>query len=186
MTQTDAELLTLLMELKGNLSQKEAAKLLGMKQSAISQVLAGKHKLSGIGRRFILHLLEEITPTTRPAKPTICLDFDGVIHSYVSGWKGSDEIPDPPVPGTREALAALRQAFNVAIHSARCNDERGYYAVREWLKKYEIPYDELCRQKPAAVMYVDDRAVCFHGDWPETLRAIAAFRWWRDNRGGGA
>lgn len=29
-------------------------------------------------------------------KPILCLDFDGVIHSYASGWKGADVIPDPP------------------------------------------------------------------------------------------
>lgn len=32
-------------------------------------------------------------------KPILCLDFDGVIHSYSSGWKGADVIPDPPVAG---------------------------------------------------------------------------------------
>ena len=28
------------------------------------------------------------------AKPILCLDFDGVIHRYDSGWKGADVIPD--------------------------------------------------------------------------------------------
>ena len=31
-------------------------------------------------------------------KPILCLDFDGVIHSYISGWKGADVIPDPLKP----------------------------------------------------------------------------------------
>ena len=42
--------------------------------------------------------------------PTVVFDFDGVIHSYTSGWKGVANIPDPPVPGIREALADLRAA----------------------------------------------------------------------------
>lgn len=36
--------------------------------------------------------------------PNVVLDFDGVIHAYTSGWKGLTVIPDPPVPGIREAI----------------------------------------------------------------------------------
>jgi hypothetical protein len=43
----------------------------------------------------------ELTATRRIArlmemmmgKPILCLDFDGVLHSYSSGWKGADVIP---------------------------------------------------------------------------------------------
>ena len=53
-------------------------------------------------------------------KPTVVFDFDGVIHSYTSGWKGVAEIPDPPVPGIGEAIAELRQLgggrFDQVLH----------------------------------------------------------------------
>ena len=38
---------------------------------------------------------------------TVCVGFDGVIHSYVSGWRGAAVIPDPAVPGAIAWLNAI-------------------------------------------------------------------------------
>ena len=82
------------------------------------------------------------------ARRTICLDFDGVLHSYRSGWCGAEVIPDPPIHGTREAVARLRQQYRVVIHSARCHSEEGRKAVEGWLQRHEIMVDEVCEHKP--------------------------------------
>src|SRR5215467_12984729 len=37
-------------------------------------------------------------------KKTLCMDLDGVLHSYTSGWGGHEVIADPPVPGAMEFL----------------------------------------------------------------------------------
>ena len=66
-------------------------------------------------------------------KPILCLDFDGVIHSYTSGWKGADVIPDPPVPGAIEFIFRALPHFTVAIYSSRSGQEGGIDAMREWL-----------------------------------------------------
>lgn len=50
---------------------------------------------------------------------TVVLDFDGVIHSYKSGWKGAAIIPDEPVPGIKEVIDELRESFKVVIVSTR-------------------------------------------------------------------
>lgn len=122
--------------------------------------------------------------------PILCLDFDGVIHSYTSGWKGADVIPDPPVPG---AIAFMREAvkhFRVAIFSSRSCQPGGGAAMREWLSRYVLEErlsddEELVwasviewpTEKPAALVTIDDRALTFDGTWP-AIETLLAFKPW--------
>jgi hypothetical protein len=107
---------------------------------------------------------------------TVCLDFDGVLHSYRSGWCGAEVIPDPPIHGTRESVALLRQQYRVVVYSARCHTEDGRRAVQSWLEKHQIVVDEVCEHKPPALVYVDDRAVRFRGNWEDVITEIRQFR----------
>lgn len=65
----------------------------------------------------------------------LCLDFDGVLHSYSSGWRGARSIPDPPVPGAMEFLTAAVEHFDVAVHSSRARYWGGRRAMRIWLQE---------------------------------------------------
>lgn len=107
---------------------------------------------------------------------TICLDFDGVIHSYRSGWCGAEHIPDPPVHGTARAIDRLRKDYRVVIHSSRCATLEGRNAIKAWLAKYEIVVDEVCTHKPPALAYIDDRAIRFRGNWGEMMSELNEFR----------
>jgi len=71
----------------------------------------------------------------REYKPIICLDFDGVIHSYVSGWKGPRNIPDPPVNGAIEFIinTLIEDKYKVAIYSSRSRYLGGRRAMKKWL-----------------------------------------------------
>jgi phosphoglycolate phosphatase-like HAD superfamily hydrolase len=112
---------------------------------------------------------------------TICFDFDGVIHSYVSGWKGADVIPDPPVEGISEVIQELReQGYQVVINSARCGQENGVAAILKYLDENNIRVDKVCLHKPPALMYVDDRAIHFNGNPKDLLKAIKGFKCWLD------
>ncbi len=56
----------------------------------------------------------------------LCIDFDGVLHSYSSGWKGVDTIPDPPVDGAIEWLRALIDdpRFDPQVYSSRSKERK--------------------------------------------------------------
>lgn len=116
-------------------------------------------------------------------KQTVVFDFDGVIHSYRSGWQGPTIIPDSPVCGIKQAIAEIRKAgYEVVVVSTRSATAEGKTAIREWLDKYDIVVDDVCEQKPPAIVYIDDRAICFDGNTKGLLKKIQNFRpWYKTN-----
>ena len=125
-------------------------------------------------------------------KPILCLDFDGVIHSYESGWKGADVIPDPPVPGALQFIAVAIGSFRVAIFSSRSNQPGGLRAMQQWFGYWSVdpvhgmPPNfnhgiwgeiEWPTEKPAAFLTLDDRALTFDGTWP-TMDTLRNFKPW--------
>lgn len=108
-------------------------------------------------------------------KPILCLDFDGVLHSYGSGWMGADIIPDPAVAGAAQFISDAQQHFTVAVHSSRSSQPGGIDAMKRWLHKVIIDagldgsiFDaiEWPTAKPPALITIDDRAIMFDGTWP--------------------
>lgn len=107
----------------------------------------------------------------KPRKLTLCIDFDGVIHSYMTPWQGPLEIPDPPVPGAFEALGAYATFFRVVIYSSRSKDPKFPHACCSWMLKHGADPElfgklEFANEKPAAFLTIDDRAWSFNGTWP--------------------
>lgn len=112
---------------------------------------------------------------------TVAFDFDGVIHSYKSGWRGIDAVPDPPVAGIKQVIDELRElGFEVIIYSTRCSQEAGKSAIKKYLSEHDITVDGLCSDKPPAICYVDDRAVCFDGETDGLVDQICTFRSWTE------
>jgi hypothetical protein len=112
------------------------------------------------------------------SKKNIVFDFDGVIHSYTSGWQGDDVIPDPPVHGIATAIKQIREYYRVVIVSTRCASEKGMKAIAEYLNKHGILVDDVVKEKPPAVCYIDDRAICFDGHADTLLRKVLTFKPW--------
>lgn len=127
------------------------------------------------------------------SRPILCLDWDGVIHSYTSGWKGADVIPDPPVDGAMKFIWDAQDHFKVAIFSSRSNQDGGRAAMQAYLDKHFRAYfgadfrvnqcdDRLTDiawpvEKPPAFLSIDDRALTFEGTWPD-IEKLKAFQPW--------
>lgn len=130
-------------------------------------------------------------------KPILCLDFDGVCHSYLSGWQGADVIPDPPVPGLFKFLERAAIHFDIQVFSSRSNQLGGIPAMTGWFAKYWTEYvfhkapelrekfsEFFCpdwitfpTEKPAAFLTIDDRALTFTGEWPD-MEMLREFKPW--------
>lgn len=103
---------------------------------------------------------------------TVAVDFDGVLHPYTDGWCGYTPADEPPIPGAAEALAELcRLGFLVVVFSTRCDAPEGLDGTTTWLAKHDLLQYvvKVTHEKPAAVAYIDDRAVAFRGDWKQAL-----------------
>lgn len=113
--------------------------------------------------------------------PTVVFDFDGVIHSYVSGWQGVENTPDPVVPGIKEAIEQIRErGYRIIVVSTRCASTTGMEAVRKYLKDNKIYADDVMAEKPHALCYVDDRAICFRGEAELLVEQVTGFKSWTE------
>jgi hypothetical protein len=133
-------------------------------------------------------------------KPILCVDFDGVVHSYTSGWLGADVIPDPPVPGALRWLWSATEWWDVQIYSTRSKEWRGREAMQAWMlvhsreefgpdhsmsiihgdrdEGFQYPIT-FATDKPPAFLTIDDRAICFDGHWNELdAYALLHFKPW--------
>jgi len=126
---------------------------------------------------------------------TIAIDFDGVVHKYSKGWQDGS-VYDEPFEGVFEAIEELMKENTVFIFSTR-NPQQ----IKKWLKdKLYIEHDLPCehwrynfsveiipfwkkfwnkpnvlgitKRKLPAVVYIDDRAYKFTGDWNKTIKDL--------------
>ncbi len=124
-------------------------------------------------------------------KPIICIDFDGVIHSYEHGWRNG-EIYGTVTKGFFEWAQVMKDHFTLVVYSSRSKDidDRGnmyrWFRDRwnEWMRASQgvtLHIDDFifAHEKPSAFITIDDRCICFDGDWSKiTAESIFNFKPW--------
>lgn len=122
----------------------------------------------------------------------VAIDFDGVIHSYVSGWNGP--VPtDPPVPGAFDFLRILVADARTEpiIFSTRSQADGGIEAMKQWFLEHGLELSILGRlefplEKPDAKVFLDDRAWNFKGTFPQVEELLEFEPWHRQRDIAGA
>lgn len=114
----------------------------------------------------------------------VCLDFDGVVHSYDSGWQGDATIiADEPVPGAFEFIEeCLAKEWDVVVFSTRSHEPGAVEAMRQWMIDHGLSEELASRlgfptTKPNAQLFIDDRGHLFEGTFPST-EYIETFKPW--------
>lgn len=105
------------------------------------------------------------------SKPVVCVDLDGVLNLY-DEWV-APEFFHPPRPGAREFLARLHESgYSIVVFTVRWHEW-----VQRWLEENDMAryVDRVTNEKPPAHVYLDDRAVCFRGDYDQALQQIRTF-----------
>jgi adenylylsulfate kinase len=132
---------------------------------------------------LIFYIFGETTALPKKARdrrPTIAVDFDGVIAEY-DGWQGEKILGAP----RQDVAAALRQleaeGWKVVVHTTRGAEDIHAYLVEAGIPFAEINTNSDFRNrgpKPVATVYWDDRAVTYTGNAHQDLPKIRAFRTW--------
>jgi cation transport ATPase len=101
----------------------------------------------------------------------VCVDLNGVLDAY-TGWRGPEHW-DPPRAGAETFLQSLHEnGFRIVIFTTRHAED-----AKRWLDEHGLTryVDDVTDRKPAAHVFVDDRAVCFRGDFDATLADVVSF-----------
>ncbi len=99
---------------------------------------------------------------------TVCIDIDGTICSQEKSENYSKAIP---LEGALDTLKKIKKrGYNIVLFTARHFNH--WETTKEWLKKYNVVYDQIVFGKPTSKYYIDDRAIKFDGNWNDVFEKI--------------
>ena len=109
------------------------------------------------------------------SRKIILIDLDGVLNQY-DGEYNENEIPSIK-NGADEFLDKLSKNFDLKIFTTR-----NLLLVSKWLIENNIDgyIKDVTNIKTPAYLYIDDRCLCFRGNYTQMLKQIYKFDvYWR-------
>jgi len=108
-------------------------------------------------------------------KPTILIDLDGVLNEYT---KYEPNFIPPVKQGAKEFLEELYEEYELILFTTRNLLLAGKWLCENSLDGY---FKDITNVKLPAVLCVDDRVVCFRGDFKYAIRKIKEFKvYWKN------
>ena len=106
----------------------------------------------------------------------ILIDLDGVLNEY--GTERFDENHIPKIKeGAYNFLEKLSQKADLYLFTAR-----NLMLATKWLIQNDLDkfFKDVTNVKISSYLYIDDRTICFKGDYDKTLEEIENFRvYWK-------
>ena len=109
-------------------------------------------------------------------KRTILIDLDGVLNQYGKEKFDENFIPDIK-QDAKEFIQNLAQTYELYLFTTR-----NALLASKWLYDNDLDkyFKDVTNVKIPAYLHIDDRAICFNGDYNKTLEDIENFKvYWK-------
>jgi len=108
-------------------------------------------------------------------KPTILIDLDGVLNKY-NGNYDKNFIPET----NKDAKSFLEKIYSLDKYNLVLFTTRNLLLSAKWLIKNDIDkyFSDITNIKIPSILQIDDRTICFKGDFNKLFDEISNFKVW--------
>ena len=111
-------------------------------------------------------------------RPTLLIDLDGVLNQY-----GKEKYNEFTIPKIKDrAKEFIKKLYSLNKYDLVLFTTRNMLLASKWLikNKLDIYFKDITNTKIPAYLHIDDRAICFQGDYNQIFAEIENFEvWWK-------